>query len=138
MRTRAIAVALAVLFSTSACLVEMSRCRDPRPVFAREKREAARHQKGRGRAHEVNVLVWEPDEQQLIRASIPLWMVRKLAKKELEEREAAQIRPARHDADAVEGLVRRHVTLKDLETASRGLLVEVEEDDGSQVLVWLR
>jgi hypothetical protein len=32
----------------------------------------------------------------------------------------------------------RRVTVDDLAKAGRGLLAEVEDDDGSQVLVWLR
>jgi hypothetical protein len=32
----------------------------------------------------------------------------------------------------------KNVRLEDLERAGRGMLVEVEDDDGSQILVWLR
>ena len=34
--------------------------------------------------------------------------------------------------------MKRHVRLRDLERAGLGLLVEVEEEDGEQVLLWLK
>jgi hypothetical protein len=42
------------------------------------------------------------------------------------------------DRDRVARRVRRHVNLREIEKAGLGLLVEVDEDDGEQVLVWLR
>jgi hypothetical protein len=42
------------------------------------------------------------------------------------------------DDDEVARRVRRHVRLEDIEKAGLGILAEVEEEDGEQVLVWLR
>jgi hypothetical protein len=42
------------------------------------------------------------------------------------------------DRDRVARRVRRHVRLEDIEKAGLGILAEVEDEDGEQVLVWLR
>jgi hypothetical protein len=54
-------------------------------------------------------------------------------------------RVARHEGGDVdlgdgraEEKVKRHVRLEDIEKAGLGILVEVEEDAGDRVLVWLK
>jgi hypothetical protein len=78
--------------------------------------------------------VYEPDDQQLVKVSIPFWLARKIAKHEGGEID--------FDDDEVGERVQRRLEhrlkLEDLEKAGRGTVVEVEDDDGSQVLVWLR
>jgi hypothetical protein len=128
--------ALTVAAALSAgCLVQIETVRDPRPRFAEARREAMRLQGRRGPAHELNVLVYEPDERKLVRVSIPMWLALKIEShvdwdKELDFDD--------DDRRRVERTVRRHVNLKELARASPGILIEVDDDDGEQVLVWLR
>ena len=42
------------------------------------------------------------------------------------------------DADHVKRVLKRRIRLEDIEKAGLGMLVEVDEEDGEQVLVWLK
>ena len=132
-RARRLAGAAAVLLAglTSGCLVEIDRVADPGAAFAQARREA-RHFQGRpGPAHQVNVLVYGHDDGQLVRVSVPMWLARRVARHE-----------GNLDVDLGDGRaeekVKRHVRLEDIEKAGLGILVEVEEDAGDRVLVWLK
>src|SRR5262245_8896430 len=129
----ALTVAAAAL--SAGCLVQIETVRDPRPRFAEARREAQRLQGRRGPAHELNVLVYEPDERKLVRVSIPMWLALKSESEGDGDKEPAS---DRDDRRRVERTVRRHVNLKDLANAGLGVLVEVDDDDGEQVLIWLR
>ena len=62
-----------------------------------------------------------------------MWIARKIAKHEGGE--------TSFDDEVGERVQRRlehRLRLEDLEKAGRGMVVEVEDEDGSQVLVWLR
>jgi hypothetical protein len=131
-RTGILGVVLAAGLATG-CFVEISHVGDPSEAFREAKAEAERLQGRPGPAHHVNVLVWDRDERELVRVSAPLWLVRKVA----------------HNGDIDLGsdedgdehwkrAVRRHVNLDELAKAGLGVLVEVEEDAGDRVLVWLR
>src|SRR5260221_3605696 len=82
--TRRMAGAAAVLLAglTSGCLVEIDRVADPGAAFAQARREAARFQGRPGPAHHVNVLVYAHDDGQLVRVSVPMWLARKVARRE--------------------------------------------------------
>jgi hypothetical protein len=122
-----------VSLSSSACLVQIAHVRDPRPIF-REARAEASHYTGRpGPARQVNVLVWSPDDGELVRVSVPMWLVRKAVK----HADWDDIDLDGED-DHVKEILKRHIRLEELEKAGLGTLVEVEEDEGEQVLVWLR
>ena len=109
-------VALAVL--ETGCHVSMSKVRDPRPMFDVARREAEKVAGRTGRASQVNVLVYDPKDEQLIRVSVPMWMAKKFDR-HLEVGE-------------------RRIRLEDLARAGAGTFVEVDEDGGEQVLVWLK
>src|SRR2546425_2413651 len=79
--TRMVALTLLVGL-TSACLVEINHVADPGPAFAQARREAARFQGRPGPAHHVNVLVYAHDDGQLVRVSVPMWLARKVARRE--------------------------------------------------------
>jgi len=118
----------------SGCLVHVEHVDDPNAAFRVARAEAARLQGRPGPAHDVNVLVYDPADRELVRVSVPLWLVRKIDGKvdwddELDGSDAGE-RLGRH--------LKRKLDLRDLEKAGLGVLVEVEEDDGEQVLVWLR
>ena len=120
----------------AACLVQITRVKDAGPVFEQARRDAERYQGRRGPAHELNVLVFDPNEGELVRVSLPMWLVRKVERRVDWEKELAGDDDGRRDHVARH--VRRHVRLEDLEKAGLGILAEVEDEDGEQVLIWLK
>jgi hypothetical protein len=117
----------------TGCLVQIDHVADPGPAFQRARAEALRIA-GTGRPHEVNVLAYDADDRELVRVTVPLWLVKKAQRHvDWDEGELAG-RDGR--ARVAERL--RHLNWKDLEAAGRGILVEAEEDGGEQVLIWLR
>ena len=109
-------MALAVL--ETGCHVEMAKVRDPRPVFDQARREAARAAARTGRASQVNVLVYDPGDGRLVRVQVPMWMAK------------------RFDRHLETGT--RRIRLEDLARTGAGTFVEVDEEGGEQVLVWLK
>ena len=133
-RSAILMVALAALLETG-CIVQITKVADPRPVFEQARLEAARYAGRPGRAREVNVLVFEPDERQLIRVSLPLWLVKKMERHvDWDDVDVGDDEDARH----VRRVLKRRIRLEDIEKAGLGMLVEVDEKDGEQVLVWLK
>jgi hypothetical protein len=131
MRRASILAVILAASSQAACLVQVTRVADAGPVFERARREALRYQGRPGPARELNVLVHDRSEGKLVRVSVPMWFVRAAERRVDWKREW-------DDDDEVARHVRRHVSLEDLEKAGLGVLVEVDEDDGEKVLVWLR
>jgi hypothetical protein len=111
----------------AGCLVEVDQVADPRPAFQKARREAGRLQGRPGPTHELNILAYDRDQGQLVRVSLPMWMVRQM------EDEAIEL----DGHERTQRALRQRLTLKDIEAAGPGVLLEVEER-GSQVLVWLR
>jgi len=126
-------VAVAALLETG-CIVQVTKVADPRPIFQEARLEAGRYAGRPGKAREVNVLVYEPGEGQLIRVSLPMWMVRKMER----HVDWDDIDVDDHDAEHVKRFLKRRIRLEDIEKAGLGMLVEVDEEDGEQVLVWLK
>jgi hypothetical protein len=120
----------------AACLVQITHVADPRPIFGEARAEAERLTGRPGRAHELNVLVWNRHDRELVRVSLPMWIVRK-AERHIDWDDDAAFDGDRRAKDHVREAL-RHVRLEDLEKAGLGILAEVEEDGGDQVLVWLR
>lgn len=116
----------------AGCLVEVRKVDDPSAAFAEARAEAARVQGRSGRPGHVEVLVYDQADGRLVRASLPMWLVRKA-----EGRDGLDL-DLDDDCKEAAGEVRRHLRLEDLERAGLGVLVEAEEEDGDQVLVWLR
>jgi hypothetical protein len=116
----------------SGCLVQIDHVADPRPAFQQARAEASRIA-GTGRPHEVNVLVYDADERELVRVTVPLWLVKKAHRRIDWDDDRASA-----DAGARVAERLRRLNWKDLEAAGRGILVEAEEDGGEQVLIWLR
>jgi hypothetical protein len=131
-RKSILGVVLAAGLAT-ACFVEIRHVSDPSEAFREAKAEAERLQGRPGPAHHVNVLVYDRDDGELVRVSLPMWLVRKIHHDGEIDLDG--------DDDGYEHwkrTVRRHVNLNDLAKAGLGVLVEVEEDAGDRVLVWLR
>jgi len=129
-----VGVAVASL-SSSACLVQITHVRDPRPIFKEARLEASRYTGRPGPARQVNVLVWSPDEGELVRVSVPMWLVRQAVKRA--DWDEIDLRDADEDGH-VKHILKRRIRLEEIEKAGLGTLVEVEEEEGEQVLVWLR
>src|SRR5881409_279195 len=72
---------VALSLTESACLVQITHVADPGPLFHDARAEAQRLAGRPGPAHELNVLVWSPDDRQLVRVSLPMWIVRKAEKR---------------------------------------------------------
>jgi hypothetical protein len=132
-RSAILMVAVAALLATG-CLVQITKVADPRPIFQQARLEAGRYAGRPGKAREVNVLVYEPDEGQLIRVSLPIWLVKKME----HHVDWDDIDVDDEDAEHVKRVLKRRIRLEDIEKAGLGMLVEVDEEDGEQVLVWLK
>lgn len=130
MRSASLAGLLAAAVLAAGCLVEIQRVADPGAAFAHARAEAARVQGQPGRPGHLEALVYDRAERKLIRASLPMWLVREMD-------DDADIDLGAEGGDAAKRATRR-LRLEDIEKAGRGVLVEVEEEDGDQVLVWLR
>ena len=135
-----LALAMAAVLE-AGCLVSIDHVDDPSAAFDAARREASHYAGKKGPAHHVNVLVWDGDDHEMVRVSVPMWMARKLegASADWDDDDA----DSDHDRDRdreheIARRVRRHVSLKELEKAGLGVLVEVEEEEGDRVLVWLR
>ena len=128
-----LALALAAVLETG-CLVSIDHVDDPAAAFAAAKREAERFAGKKGPAHHVNVLVWDRNDREMVKVSVPMWLARKFENAHAEWQEDDSDDPE----SRVARRVKRHVSLKDLEKAGLGVLVEVEEDEGDRVLIWLR
>ena len=113
-----VAVVLALAVLETGCHVSMTKVSDPRPMFDAARREAQKVAGRTGRASQVNVLVYDPKDEQLIQVSVPMWMAKKFDR-HLEVGE-------------------RRIRLEDFAKAGAGTFVEVDEDGGEQVLVWLK
>jgi hypothetical protein len=135
MRRAGILAIILAAAGQAACLVQITRVKDARPVLEQARREAERYQGRRGPAHELNVLVWNPHEGQLVRVSMPMWLVRTVDRRVDWEKETGWDDGERGRAAR---RVRRHVRLEDIEKAGLGVLAEVEDEDGEQVLIWLK
>jgi hypothetical protein len=109
--------------------VDVRHVDDPVPAFREARAEASKLQGRAGPAHRVNVLVFDEGDRKLVKVSVPLWLVRKIGKD-------GEIDFGEEAGDVAEG-IRPRLRLEDIEKAGLGILVEVEEDGGDQVLVWL-
>ena len=134
MRRSSILVAAMAVLLEMGCIVEFTKVADPRPMFQQARLEAGRYAGRPGRAHEVNVLVYERDEGQLIRVSVPIWLVKKMEG----HVDWNDVDLDDDDADHVRRVLKRRLRMEDIEKAGLGMLLEVDEKDGEQVLVWLK
>jgi hypothetical protein len=134
MRGRVVASGLGALLATG-CLVDVSHVSDPAPAF-REAREEAESLAGRrGPARSVQILVYDPADRELVRVSVPMWLARRFEKEsnwdEIDDE-------SRDGGERALAALRGRVSFKDLERSALGTLIEVEDEGGEQVMVWLR
>jgi hypothetical protein len=131
MTSRLLAVVAAALLG-AGCLVDIHQVSDPEPAFAAARREAALVEGRSGPPESLNILVYDRKEARLVRASVPLWIVDELDEEEIDLGGEIDL------DDETAQHVHRHLRLGDLKDAPLGPLVEVDEEDGDQVLVWLK
>jgi hypothetical protein len=130
MKTRMLLAVVAAALLATGCLVEVEKVADPGPAFAEARRQAARVEGRSGPADHLKLLVYDRADGELVRVSVPMGIVEHLGDEEID---------LGSDLDAdTEKLVRRRLRFSDLENAPLGPLVEVDEEDGDQVLVWLQ
>jgi len=132
MRRGFLAGILAAAVLATGCLVEIDEVSDPQAAFSRARADAARVQGRPGRPGHLEVLVYDRAEGELVRASLPMWLVRKI-----DDGDEIDLDLGDEGGQAAER-VRGRLRLEDIEQAGRGILLEVEEESGDQVLVWLR
>src|SRR5262245_4638980 len=93
---------------TAGCFVEITHVKDARAAFAEARLEARRYQGRPGPAHNVNVLVYDPSDGELVRVSVPMWLVRKLAR----HQDGFDL-----GDDETGRKIRRHLRVEDIEKA---------------------
>jgi hypothetical protein len=129
MRRLQVAAVLVAGLIEAACLVDVEKVSNPGPAFAKARREAAQAARQGGRADSLNVLAYDPEDQELVRVSVPMWLVRQM---DCDDSDLDL------GDDKTRRKLERHLRLEEIQKAGPGLLVEVEEEGGEQVLVWLR
>lgn len=127
MRGRLVALGLGALLGTG-CFVDVSHVSDPEPAFRKARAEAESLAGRKGPARSVQVLVYDPAERELVRVSVPMWIARRIEEESNWD----------EDGDRALRALRGRVSLKDLERSALGTLIEVEDEGGEQVMVWLR
>lgn len=75
----------------------------------------------------VRIWIFEEGDDAILKVSVPMWMARKAARHALESQE---------EQDDLATLARYGVSIEDVLSSQRGLLMEVM-DDGDRVLIWL-
>ena len=129
MRRSAILVLAATL--QAGCIVHVEKVADPTAAFRQARTEALRFQGQPGPARELNVLVYDPGDKEMVRVSLPMWLARKASGHvDWDDAGGGDRRMA--------GRFKRGLPLDAIEKAGLGILAEVDEEGGEQVLVWLR
>lgn len=122
-------LALVAALGGAGCLVEVREVRDPTAAFDEGYAAAARVQGRSGPAHHLNLLAYEPEEHELVRLRMPMWVACRAA------REGGLDLDDRHRETGRR--VRERLRGDDWRDLPLGVLLEVRERDGERVLVWL-
>ena len=133
MRGRLVAAILGVLLG-AGCFVDVSHVSDPGPAFRKARAEAESLAGRQGPARSVQVLVYDPGDRELVRVSVPMWIARRIEK----ESNWEDSLDGEDGGERALRALRGRITLEQLEHSALGTLIEVEEEDGEQVMVWLR
>jgi len=129
-RIPAVLAAILLLISSAGCYVwvdsepaslDRSRSRAQAKIARIESRPADK----RGKPHSLKLWAYDREDDQLVKASVPLWLVKKIVA-HAEEGES----------DEEEDLVRFGITLEKVCSSPPGLLVKIDSED-EEVLAWL-
>ena len=134
-RTRAVAALVLGLLGAleAGCFVHVTHVSDTGQAFVRAREEASRLTLGAGRATELNVLAWDPKDREMVRVTVPLWLLLKAEGHAEWDMDGVDPRDRERWRRRMDGM-----RWQDLERAGPGILMEVLEDEGDRVLVWLR
>lgn len=124
--TRVLAVVAAALLGVG-CYLEIDTVDDPDPAFAEARRQASRVEGRPGPPKHLRALVYDHEEGELVRARLPVGVVETMGDDEIDL----------ELGEEAEGRLRARLRSCDLKNAPLGPLVEVDEEDGDKVLVWL-
>ncbi len=135
-----LAITAALAFTTFGCLVNVTHVSNPDRYFEEARRSAGAVAGRPGPAKELRVLLYDADERKLVRVEVPLGLVLKLAENEefdwdFDDHDFCHS-GSRGCSEARRKL--RKFRGRDLEKLPLGPLVEVTEDDGERVFVYLR
>ncbi len=137
-----LATTLTLAFTTSGCLVNITHVSNPDRYFDEAMRNARAVAGQQGPARELRVLVYDADERKLVRIELPLGLVRRLTRdSEFDWDFDFGDHDFCHSGSRGCSEARRKLRKfrgKDLEKLPLGPLVEVTEDDGERVFVYLR
>lgn len=137
-----LAILFTLAFTSIGCLVNVSHVSNPDRYFEEARRTADAVAGREGPARELRVLVYNADDRKLVRVEIPLGLVRRLTRDgefdwdfDFDDHDFCHS-GSRGCAEARRKL--RKFRGRDLEKLPLGPLVEVTEDDGERVFVYLR
>ena len=135
-----LAITATLAFSSAGCFVNITHVSNPDRYFDEARRLANAVAGQQGPARELRVLVYDADDRKLVRVELPLGLVRKLADNQEFDWDFDD-----HDFCESGGRgcseARRKLSKfrgRDLEKLPLGPLVEITEDDGERVFVYLR
>jgi hypothetical protein len=128
---------------STACLVNVTHVSNPDRYFDEARRSANAVAGQEGPAKELRVLVYDADDRKLVRVELPLGLVRRLAGNkefdwdfDFDDHDMCDSGKSRGCAEARRKL--RKFRGRDLDKLPLGPLVEVTEDDGERVFIYLR
>jgi hypothetical protein len=140
MRKR-LTVILAAAVTSAGCLVNISHVSNPDRYFEEAMRSARAVAGQDGPARELRVLVYDADERKLVRVEIPLGLVKRLTRDAEFDWDLGfddDVCGSSHPGCSEARRRLRKFSGRDLEKLPLGPLVEVTEDDGERVFVYLR
>jgi hypothetical protein len=125
---------------STGCLVNVTRCSDPDPYFKEALRSANAVAGKSGPADRLHVVAYDSDERKLVRVSLPLNWIGRFGDLNVDldlddfngicDRDSDACRDARRKL--------RRFRSSDLGRLPLGPIVEVNDEDGERVLVYLR
>lgn len=135
-----LAIIATMAAASTGCLVNVTHVSNPDRFFDAAMRSASAVAGREGPARELHVLVFDADEHKLVRVDLPLGLVSRLARDhdfDWDFDDFDVCRSSRHGCSEAKHRLRRF-SGRDLEKLPLGPLVEVTDDDGERVFVYLR
>jgi len=133
MRRMALGAVLAALsIASSGCYLWVDRAptnleRSRRRAQAKVERLESRPAGERGKPHSLKLWAYDRGDDQLVKLSVPIWVVKKIA---------AHVEKDEDEGATEDDLQRYHIKVEDVLNGHRGLLVRVDSED-EEVLAWL-
>ena len=133
-------LSLTLAMTSVGCLVNITHVSNPDRYFDEAMRSARAVAGREGPARELHVLVYDADDRKLVRVDLPLGLVGRLAKNadfdwDFDDHDFGE---SSHRGCLEARRKLRKFRGRDLEKLPLGPLVEVTEDDGERVFVYLR